>query len=304
MNIMTEVAWKRYLSFLILTLICSLTIKGAEDDYRTKNASSNPAMKSSFQSGITINKSKNERPDENSVSHSFDFTEDDEKKENKVQTVTSLEQPDFAFPQTVSADALTIYNKALKEKNPVTALQAAMAMNVADACFTNDSILISLDRYDRLAKVLRRPYSALAKLLKAQLLSDIYCSASEIYDSRTLPIEDLNADPKLWSGDQFKKVIYELCENILHSRNQLVALPIGKIAPLITNAAASEDAGMTAYDFACYQICRILEKIDLQQISSASVGSEERAIPFLILSEVEGDEKQDETIDLSENSNK
>ncbi|MDE6010648.1 MAG: hypothetical protein K2F87_04270 [Muribaculaceae bacterium] len=166
-------------------------------------------------------------------------------------------EPDFAFPQKVEQNAAEIYARALKEGQPVTALRAAIELNIADNLITPDSVVTALERYRYLARELPAPYSALADLLEARLLLDIYSSDSYVFDSRTLPEDSREENPLLWDGAQFKHRINALMEKVWRQRDELARTPISAIAPLLTNADEAENAHMTAFDFATYRLVEL-----------------------------------------------
>lgn len=189
-----------------------------------------------------------------------------------------LEKPDFAFPETVEADAQKIYREALKKRQPVTALRAAMALTVSDNLVTHDSLSRSLERYRHLSKTLQPPYSAIAELLEAKLLRDVYAANSWQMDERTLPIDNLDPNPVLWSGDQIRNQLSELCLKILRQRDILSVTPVSSIAPLITNPEEYVEMGLSLFDFTIYRLLSWSQLISPKQ----SVAPGPEGIPFII----------------------
>ena len=196
----------------------------------------------------------------------------------KEASSKTMVKPDFAFPRQVSDKAQALYDQALRERKPITAIRAAMQLNVASALISADSAASALDRYRELQRRFDAPYSTMAQLLEARLLYDIYMSDMWQYDQRELPDAEAGDEPLLWSGSQFKSRIRDLAGSVMRQRDILAATPIEAIAPLITNSASASQLGMTAFDFACYQIIDILpetqmpteESIPFRRITDAS----------------------------------
>lgn len=188
-----------------------------------------------------------------------------------------LSTPDFAFPATVASNARKIYDDALEARLPVTALRAAMQWNVAESLITPDSISAGLQLYDRLEQRLPQPYAALAALLKARLLSNTYLSRRYIYDQRTLDDDDASAnEPMLWSGNRFRNEITALAQSAMRQKSLLEMTPLKDIAPLLSDTKEGEQAGMTAFDFVCYQVAELL--IPIRQSGTRQNNA---AIPFI-----------------------
>lgn len=211
------------------------------------------------------------------------ITFDEMKQEEDITSADQnlLSNPDFAYPKTVEKDAESVYKSALKSHKPVTAMRAAMQINIAQSSVNSDSVQGSLDRYEEIAIKFGEPYAALANLLSARLLLDIYLSDRYNFDQRTLPEETNETNPLLWDGNQFKKKITELCNSVLRQSDILSTLPIASISPLITNSPKAEKAGMTLFDFAAYRIIDLLNPI---YVSEAEARHDE--IPFTIESSV------------------
>lgn len=188
-----------------------------------------------------------------------------------------LSTPDFAFPATVASNARKIYDDALEARLPVTALRAAMQWNVAESLITPDSISAGLQLYDRLEQRLPQPYAALAALLKARLLSNTYLSRRYIYDQRTLDDDDASAnEPMLWSGNRFRNEITALAQSAMRQKSLLEMTPLKDIAPLLSDTKEGELAGMTVFDFVCYQVAELL--IPIRQSGTRQNNA---AIPFI-----------------------
>lgn len=184
--------------------------------------------------------------------------------------------PDFAYPADVSAMASDEYASAMVTHNYDRALLAAIELNIADRLTTSDSIAASATRYSDIADMAPEPYASMARLLEARMLSEYYRSDRYTLDSRTLPENSADANPQLWSGSLFKSKISDLCSEVLAQKGALSSCPLSEIALILTNVSDGEKAGMTVFDFACYQIFRILENAGLDG------GSDSNLLPFTI----------------------
>ncbi len=197
----------------------------------------------------------------------------------KDASAPGLATPDFAYPQTVSADARKIYARAIARKQPVTALRAAMQLSVASTLVSRDSVGEDIARFQQLATELPAPYSSLARLLEGRMLAEMYAANRYTYDRRTLPDEEPSADPTLWSGLQFRKRINQLLTEALRTKNELIDTPIEAVAPLVESAETYSDIGMSLYDFAIYQSISIL---DLMGADYNDASDTKAPIPFIL----------------------
>ncbi len=190
---------------------------------------------------------------------------------SKASTPSStFENPDFAFPVDVQKDATPVYEKAIKEKDGEKAMLAAMQLSVASRRISRDSIAPIVGRYDAIALQCPTPWKEMALLLKAKLLNEVYSSNSWTYDSRDLPADELNPEPTLWSGRQFKVQISAALNAVFSQSEVLSAFPIGRIAGILTDVKDAEKAGFSVLDFATYQSLGMVR----------NVGNPDNQLPF------------------------
>lgn len=185
--------------------------------------------------------------------------------------------PDFAFPQTVEKNASAKFRAALAAGDALTALQAAIQMDVAANLRDSGTFPASIERFDSLAKVLPAPYYALAFMLEARLYADIYSEKPYEYDSRVLPAGELPGDVLAWSRNMFEKKVMELVKSttLLPSEDK----PLADIKPLIVDSEDAIKAGFTVADFLAVRAADIL---------SAFSRGRGNAIPFGAVSEAPG----------------
>lgn len=200
-------------------------------------------------------------------------------RNNASAIPSTFDHPDFAFPKTVADNASAVYGNALKSDRPIDALKAAMQLNIADRLVTSDSIQSALLRYEAIADKFAQPYAAIANLLEAKMLSELYVSNAYNFNQRLLPDSVPDKEPMLWSGRQFKIKIASLCRNVLANSKDLNKIPISDIAPLLINVSEAEAFGYSVLDFVTYQI------IDIASSSGIDSEIKENAgLPFINLS--------------------
>lgn len=168
---------------------------------------------------------------------------------NKSAPGNSFANPDFAFPKRVEKNASAKFKKALADKDGLTALRAAIQLDVAASLIDGASCKKSIARFDSLAGVLSAPYNSLALLLEANLYHDIYSASSWKFDRRVLPLNPRPADVYEWSGDQFAATICNLINRSFADRNALDAIGLSEIKPLLRNADDAIKAGFSVSDF-------------------------------------------------------
>lgn len=187
------------------------------------------------------------------------------KKVSKRQTTmnkgeNSFLHPDFAYPQTVSANALIEYNRAMRDGNPINALKAAIQMDVSQLMISTDSVNRQLQRFNELSRTLQSPYNKLAALLEAKLLSSVYQSDSYTFDHRKLPLTKLPDNVLEWSQGMFAQQIDSLV-SVANSDPGLGEIPISEIGSLLIHTDAAKRTGMSVLDFISLESKEVLERI-------------------------------------------
>lgn len=184
---------------------------------------------------------------------------------NSPENVTSFDNPDFAFPRDVIKEASKVFEESMRSGDGERALKAAMQMDVADMRISHDSIGATIKRYQEVADKFGAPWSNIACLLEAKALNKEYSSDRWDYNQRVLPINELDGNPQLWSGDQFQNEISKLCEASLQDYDALCAMNLTKIAGLLKDLRADNPCGYTVADFIVFQV--------LDLYSDAGLGS-------------------------------
>lgn len=189
-----------------------------------------------------------------------------------------IANPDFAFPEEVRKNALPEYEKALKASDGLTALLCANELTLADRLTSSDSIGVALARYVAIEKRCHEPYSSLALLMQARMLSDVYQSNRFTFNQRELPDSDLNEEPMLWSGSQMRNEIGRLLRKVLDAEGSLRTHPLTEISLLLANPSVESYKDMTCFDFAIYQAIDIADNTGIARKPASSP-----SIPFVRL---------------------
>ncbi len=133
--------------------------------------------------------------------------------ENRFQT------PDFAFPQTVGADARQMLERAESmstDSAGIVRLRALLMLSVASASVDRDSIFVMPDLIGRQADACRRADDrAMLLALEAGVLDIIYRENRYAYDRVDAPALPRPEKVSLWSGRQFRTRIDELADSAL-----------------------------------------------------------------------------------------
>lgn len=129
------------------------------------------------------------------------------------RAVSVVEEPDFAFPQTVISNADSVLRVS---KSPVERMAAVMQIATAKFSVDNDSIGAVNDLLASAAADTPDPAAhALLDLYRAQLLCEFYSFSSDVFDRVDAPLKPIPANPSDWSGDQFRHVVKDLIDNAL-----------------------------------------------------------------------------------------
>lgn len=168
----------------------------------------------------------------------------------KIKPATTTSQPDFAFPEKVSATALKDLDAAMKKHDNAATVRSLMeyylaltVKNPEDAQKGIDKILSVID------KTTDPGLRAMLNALTANIYNQIYMSNRWQYDRRELPLTPRDADFNKWSGEQFKACVTEYLEASLADPDALKAISLWEYDPVITSDAMTFVYLPTLYDF-------------------------------------------------------
>ena len=188
------------------------------------------------------------------------------------KTVSGSESsPDFAFPQTVAADASEKMGKAMKGSRYVDALSYAMQLVVADNLVDRNNAQASIAMLDSIGALMPADYSAISALLQAQVYSDYFMTNRSAFSGRTLPMSPYPDNIAEWSRGLFVKKITELVEKA-NSMLSSDGVPLSGLAPILTSVEA-ERFVPSERDFIVYKSIDLLKNF-----SSSNSGT----IPFRV----------------------
>ncbi len=168
-----------------------------------------------------------------------------------ANAVNTFQNPDFAFPQTVQANAEAALKKAVASGNAPTAITALLQISTAKTKIDRGSLAEAIALADSTAALFKNSeYAPVFDLLTARLYYRYYRNNSWTFDRRELPLEPRPADVSEWSGDQFKAVIAELCARAAEGASaRLRDVPLAKGDEFLTYDKLSAEFYPSLYDF-------------------------------------------------------
>ena len=116
-----------------------------------------------------------------------------------------VKTPDFAFPETVSAQARKNLDEALAKGNDNGVLRSLLDYTLAQGSVSSTNVPACLAKIDSVRNasndnVLR----GMLATLEAVIYNNVYSTARWTYDQRTAPAFPLPADYTEWTGGQFR----------------------------------------------------------------------------------------------------
>lgn len=168
-----------------------------------------------------------------------------------ANAVNTFQNPDFAFPQTVQANAEAALKKAVASDNAPTAITALLQISTAKTKIDRGSLAEAIALADSTAALFKNSeYAPVFDLLTARLYYRYYRNNSWTFDRRELPLEPRPADVSEWSGDQFKAVIADLCARAAEGASaRLRDVPLAKGDEFLTYDKLSAEFYPSLYDF-------------------------------------------------------
>ena len=153
---------------------------------------------------------------------------------NTEMNASTPQRPDFAYPQTVSAEAEKSLQQALDAADGPAILRALLDYYLAQTSISNENAQPVLNRIDSICTASADPLlKAMLLTLQADIYSATYNSSRGKFDSRDLPLTPLPADLNEWSGAQFRSRISALVSSALTYGQQLKDAPISTYASVI-----------------------------------------------------------------------
>lgn len=194
------------------------------------------------------------------------------RKTNMKTQKKSSGMPDFAFPETVEKNAVPRLKEAMRNKDGIGAVKAAIEVIVARNSISSSSFNENVAMLDSMASELAAPYSSLCLLLEADMYRQLYNDDRWTYRERTLPLDSYPSDPLAWSSELFARKTLELVRKANGNTEAAESMPVKDIATVLTDVENAEKSGLTIYDFIVYKSHDLLDTF--------RDGSSEMVIPF------------------------
>lgn len=155
-------------------------------------------------------------------------------KTMKNSIPNTFEQPDFAFPETVSANASVAFDKAMKGGDYTRALVALMQLTASQTSIDAARRQECIERIDSVARIMPEPYRSVGLLMEASSYRTAYDRERWQYDQRNLPLDTVPDDITLWSKDLYALKILSLVEQSAAGVEAAARLPLSALGRLTT----------------------------------------------------------------------
>ncbi len=171
-----------------------------------------------------------------------------------------VKAPDFAYPQTVSAQAEKNLAVALRDGDSRGVVRSLLDYTLAKGAVSGDNIpaciaLVDSVRDASTDAVLRSMLST----LEAVIYNNVYTSSRWTYDNRTAPLTPLPADYNEWTGEQFRHKVGALLDAALADSVALRAVPLARYSSVVTQDRETAVYYPTLYHFVARQALTIMK---------------------------------------------
>ncbi len=171
-----------------------------------------------------------------------------------AKSAEPFKNPDFAYPQTVEANAEEMLKKADRQSGTEAAVTRIRAMLelVRAKTYIDPEQEFSMPSFIAAQTERIEPGTAgkaLAVLLEAQSYSDIYSDNSWKYDKVDAPLRPFPADVSEWSGDQFRFRIDSLLTEAVRIADAAPSVPLADFSACVTADKIALEYFPTVADF-------------------------------------------------------
>lgn len=171
---------------------------------------------------------------------------------------TTVNKPDFAFPKKVTQQSEASLDNALRANDGQQILRSFIDLALAQGAIGQDNIPAVVKRIKEVAKNQESPETkALLNLLLAKIHLATYRLNDYTYNSRSIPLSPLSEDWTEWSGEQYRSVIEELCNEALKNKSALQSASLSDYSDIITADRQTFIYYPTLYDFIASQVIEI-----------------------------------------------
>lgn len=167
-----------------------------------------------------------------------------------ARTAAGVKKPDFAYPETVSAQASKSLDSALAKGDDVGILRSLLDYTLARVSISADNLPACLAEIDSVKDVRHDSVlSGLLSTLEAELYNNVYTRSQWKYDRRTAPLFPIPTDYNEWTGEQFRYKISSLIDSAIADSVALRAVPLGIYKNAIKQERMTSIYYPTLYDF-------------------------------------------------------
>lgn len=182
-----------------------------------------------------------------------------------MHAASVVEQPDFAFPQTVIANADSVLRVS---KSPQQRMAAVMQIATSKYLIDRDSIEAVNDILANYSEKATEPATkALLDLYRIEMLSKAYQRNRYRYDQINAPLTPLPQNPREWSGEQFRMVIKDLINQVIEIAPDLKAIEISAFDDVISSSDNSRIFYPRLSDFVYLMANQYASSIDDEKLA-------------------------------------
>lgn len=154
------------------------------------------------------------------------------KKMNSKEIKNTFDNPDFNFPQTVYDNANQELEKALRSGDEARIVKALLEICSAETTISTDSADQCVILIDSISENLNNGWLAMARMLEASLIGEVYQNDKWTYEERELPASEIPAKMSLWDKSMFRTKIQNLIKDALAAAQ--INEPIRNYSSLLT----------------------------------------------------------------------
>lgn len=195
------------------------------------------------------------------ISHISSIMAVTDKSGNPQKVESAFMNPDFAFPENVEKDSYPVLEKAIRDKDGVTAIKAAIQVCVSRNLISRSSFSENVAMLDSAAREFQAPFSSLFYLLEGTMYSQLYQMSPWIYNNRTLPLDVFPEDTNTWSGELFARKILELVDKATADPSMAMEMSLKYIESVLTDTEFAVKSGLSVYDFIIYRSVDLLRGV-------------------------------------------
>ncbi|MDE7135375.1 MAG: hypothetical protein K2N91_01980, partial [Muribaculaceae bacterium] len=173
--------------------------------------------------------------------------------------------PDFAYPEKVATNAVSQLDKALKEADGQSVVNALIKYGLAKTSISADNYAEVINKVESVIDKESQPaVKSLLQILLADIYNSYYASNRYNFDERTTV--DGENDFTLWSGAQFKDKIRGLYVDALSRQKELLEAQTADYPEIINSGDYTYTFYTTLFDFASNKAINVLNSLTERQV--------------------------------------